>query len=209
MPSLELLSAEAFSDREMAQKSLEAWALGLPDDAAVRLLQHVKTSDDPEVRARCLAVLRRLADEDYKKQGQGYIGIRMQDELSPVPGRAKPMWGIRVMQVVAGSAAEQADLRMNDLVVGMEGYDWPVGEASAWFRNQVMNLKPGEVVNLEIVRQKEIQRIQIKLGKMPAILKQGIRFGGAFESPEEAEAREREEHYQVWLEKLVKASQSP
>ena len=48
-------------------------------------------ADDPEVRERCLAILRDLVNDEYLKDGEGYIGIRMQDEMATaVPGDVKP-----------------------------------------------------------------------------------------------------------------------
>lgn len=208
-PSLDLraefgkLASEDFAVREGAQAALATWALQDPTQSASIVLAESLHSEDPEVRERCQAILRRLADAEYATQGEGYIGIRMMDELTAVPGQAKPRWGIRVLQVVAGSAAEQAGMQMNDVVVGMVDFNWPAGEATAPFRERVMQFKPGDRIVLEVLRDRRVERVAVKLGKMPAILKQGIRFGGAIDSPQAVEERERDAFYRKWLEKLM------
>ena len=209
IPSLAGLVSEKFEEREATQKQLAEWGLKQPETAASRLLVEVKATQEPEIRERCLAVLRTLADQEYQKQGSGYIGIRMQDEKVQVPGKPQPQWGVRVVQVVAGSAAEKAGLQMNDMVVGMEGLAWPAGEASMLFREQVMKLKPGSVLRLDVLRDKQVRRVDVVLGRMPAILKRGVMIGGALEDPAEAERRERDEHYRQWLEKRISEANSP
>jgi C-terminal processing protease CtpA/Prc len=95
------------------------------------LYRQSRVADDPEVRERCLGVLRELVNDEYLSEGEGYIGIRMRDEVAAaVPGDANPRNAIRVMQVVPDSAAERAGLLVDDLIVGLNDLVWRDGPAS-------------------------------------------------------------------------------
>ncbi len=93
------LQSEEFRQREQGQGALLEWARQQPARAVTdELLRLSASADDPEVRDRCLRVLRDLVHDEYLLEGEGYMGIRMLDELANVPGDPRPRSVIRVIQ---------------------------------------------------------------------------------------------------------------
>ena len=61
------LRAEEFRKRESAQAQLLTWAREQREPAIDELLLQSRIADDPEVRERCLGVLRDLVGDEYLK----------------------------------------------------------------------------------------------------------------------------------------------
>lgn len=161
------LAAEKFAIREKAQAELLDWSHTQRDAAMDELFRQSQNADEPEVRQRCLAVLQELVNDDYLKSGEGYVGIMMQDELARVPGDENPRSAIRLGHVVPNSAGDQAGLKPNDLIVGMNEEIWKDGPASPPFKKKIRTLKPGTRVTLKVLRDGNLQDIVVKLGKRP------------------------------------------
>jgi len=161
------LASEKFTIREKAQAELLDWSRTQREAAMDELFRQSKDADEPEVRQRCLAVLRELVNDDYLKSGEGYVGIQMQDEIARVPGDQNPRSVIRLWQVVPNSAGDQAGLKANDLIAGMNEEVWREGPASLEFKENIRKLKPGTKVTLKVLRDGNLQDIVVKLGKRP------------------------------------------
>lgn len=161
------LKSDEFQTRETAQTELLAWARQRPNDAMDALYGASRTNGDPEVRERCLAVLRELVIDEYLKDGEGFIGIRLQEETALVPGDAKPRSVIRVIQVVRDSAAQQAGVKLNDLIAGLDDKIWHDESAVEPFMAHIRQLKPGSRVILRILRNGEMIDLEVKLGRRP------------------------------------------
>ena len=195
------LKSEEFRQREDAQAELLAWARRQADGATDELLRQSRVADDPEVRERCLDVLRELVNDEYLKDGEGFIGIQMLDELANVPGDPKPRGVIRVILVVADSAAQQAGLQVNDLIAGMGDLVWHEGGAS-------LDL-PGENPPIEAQHQGHAQSLaqwqpdgsRSQIGSAPAA--GGLRcFSTSGKSDlEAAERAAKEAYFRRWLER--------
>lgn len=199
------LSNENFRKREDAQAGLLEWVRGLGEPAAEALLGLSVATTDPEVRERCSGVLRDWVSDEYLKNGKGYVGIMMQDELAVVQGDPKPRCVIRVTHVVPDSAAEKAGLQLNDLVVGLGDETWHDGSASNSFKARIQDFKPNTKVKLRILRNGNPSDIEVVLGKRPAILEQQ-EFIDPFLNPgqldlEGAERDAKEDHFRKWLER--------
>ncbi len=198
------LKSEDFHKREAAQSELVKWARGQADPAVDELLRLSKEADDPEVRERCTGVLRDLVNDEYLKDGEGYIGIRMQDELANVPGDPKPRCVIRVIQVVPDSAAQQAGLQLNDLIAGLGDQAWHDGAASLSFGEKIRQLKPSSKVTLKVMRNGGLMDVEVKLGRRPPILDQP--FLDPFMDPsnvdlDAAERAAKDAYFRKWLER--------
>lgn len=166
--TLENFKSEDFRTRETAQANLLEWSRKNPGIATDRLFVLSQTADDPEVGERCLAVLRELIGDEYLKEGEGYIGIRMQDEISnTIPGDPKPRSVIRILQVVADSPAHQAGLKLNDLIAGLEDRVWRDGAASISFMQTVREFKPATRITLRVVRDNKLLDVPVKLARRP------------------------------------------
>ena len=98
---------------------------------------------------------------------RGYMGIQF-EELTPGVaaslGLAKDTKGVTIVDVVEGSAAEEAGLQQYDVIVELDGQ--PV-EGGNEFLNRVAMLKPGSKVNLVVIRDGKRKPVTIKLGKRP------------------------------------------
>ena len=193
------LNSEEFRKRETAQSELLTWARERPEQAMDELFRQSRVADDPEVRERCLAVLRELVSDEYLREGEGYIGIRMQDELANVPDDPKPRAVIRVIQVVDDSAAEKAGIRINDLIVGIGDQIWREGGASLPFTGVIRQLKPNSKITLKILRDGKLMDTEVKLGRRP-LMADNLFFMDPQTDLDAAERAAKEAYFRRWLE---------
>lgn len=192
------LASEKFQTRKEAQEKLLKWAREQGEPATVELLRLNKEAEDPEVRERCLAVLKDLVNDEYLKDGKGYVGIKMGDEFANVPGDDKPRAVIRITQVMPESAAEVAGLKVNDLIVGLGDEVWHQGLASMPFGERVRNLKPETKIQLKILRDGAVKDFEVKLGRRP-FYADNLFFEGDEEDLEAAEQEAKEAYFRKWL----------
>lgn len=197
---LAALRSDEFQVREKAQAELLAWSRERPRMAMDELFRASRSAEDPEVRERCLDVLRELVNDEYLKEGEGFIGIRMQDEMAKVPGDPEPRIAIRVTQVVPDSAAQMAGLKINDLIVGLDNKVWRVGSALGPFSESIRQIKPGTRVTLRVLRDGQLLDLAVVLGRRP------LHADNPFldESQVDIEAAERaarEAYFRRWLER--------
>ena len=196
------LKSEEFRQRESAQADLLAWARKQAEPAMDELFRHSRVADDPEVRERCLDVLRELVNDEYLKDGEGFIGIQMLDEWAKegIPGDPKPRGVIRVILVVADSAAQQAGLQVNDLIAGMDDLVWRERAASLLFREQIRQLKPNTKVTLKVLRNGNLMDIDVTLGRRP-LNADILFFNPRPVDPEAAERVAKDAYFRRWLER--------
>ena len=189
------LSSEEFAKREAAQAELLEWARKSTKSAASELVRLSEGDDDPEIRKRALQVLRALADADYLSEGQGYLGILMQEEFLEAGQEGNGKAGIRVLDVMKGSPAEKADLRRGDLIVSLDGKGWQGVGVVTEFGNTVSAKKPLVEVTLMVKRgEPDPIAVTMKLGKRPV---PDLRMAGGDLGLLEDQAKER--HFKEWL----------
>lgn len=193
------LGAEDFRTREKAQAEIVDWARLQPEAAMEVLYQQSRNATDPEIRERCIAVLRILVGDEYLKDGEGYIGIRMQDEIANVPGDPKPRGVIRVIQVVPGSAAEAAGLKLNDLIAGLNDTVWHEESIAFAFGDKIRQFKPNTKVTLKILREGKLIDVEVKLGRRPLFAENPF-LNETDEDIAEAEKAAREAYFRRWLD---------
>lgn len=199
LPTITKLKSEEFRTREEAQRELLEWARRHPKGAMDELFRQSRVADNPEVRERCLDVLRELVNDEYLKDGEGYIGIQMMDAVVAVPGDPAPRSGIRVMQVVPDSAAERAGLRQNDLIVELDKQIWRDGPVLLLFAEKIRGMKPGSQIVLKILRDGKLEDLRVTLGRRPLIPDQAFLDNRAVDL-EAAERAAREAYFQRWME---------
>ena len=193
--SLAGLGSQQFREREVAQAELLEWARGQPGPAMDELLRQSRVADDPEVRERCLSVLRALVIDEYLNEGEGYIGIGLKDENSDVPGEPKPRGVIRVTMVQPDSPAEHAGIRQNDLIVGINGEVWQ----EILFRANVRMMKPNTKVDLKILRDGGLVDLSVTLGRRPLSADPPFTLDGQILDPEAMERAAKEAYFRRWL----------
>jgi len=190
------LGSAEFVLREKAQAELLAWALKHQQAATPELLTLIREENDPEVRKRALVILKELANADYLSDGQGYLGILMQEEPLEAVQDGKMRFGIRILDVMKGSPAEQAQLKMGDLIISLDGKAWEEIGAVTAFSESIAAKKPLVEVILMVKRPEgDPVRVTVKLGKRPI---PDLRAGGDLGVLEQ-QAKER--HFKQWLKK--------
>lgn len=195
----ENLSSPEFQKRESAQADLLAWARQNSEPAMAEFFNQSQTANDPEVRERCVEILRNLVGDEYLKEGEGFIGIALglNDEVIAVPGDSTPRNAIRVVGVRADTPGQLAGMQLNDLIVELEGTTWRGVEASSLFREKVKAMKPDSHADLTILRDGKLVEIKVKLGRRP--LMADMFFNGLNFDSGAAERAAKEAYFNRWL----------
>jgi predicted metalloprotease with PDZ domain len=194
------LSAAQFDRRESSQADLLDWARQNPEPAMNELYKQSRVAVDPEARARCIEVLRTLVGEEYMKEGEGYIGIALSDEIHKVPGEAVPRNVIRVTEVRGDTPGKKAGIELNDFIVGLEGKGWLDNEGSALFRERIRSMKPESNAGLTILRDGKLMELKVRLGRRP--LAADFLFNGLNVDSEGAERAAKEAYFNRWLSQM-------
>jgi predicted metalloprotease with PDZ domain len=162
------LEADEFNEREISQAKLLEWAKSEKNPPIRQLAELAESAEEPEVRQRCSRILKGLSDADYFSEGQGFLGIFMQDEIGAVEGDDQQRAIIRITGVFTNSPAAKAGLNVGDVIVAIDGEIWRNQEAMISFKNTVSKKKPTQEVVLK-VRGKDNQLVDLKviLGKNP------------------------------------------
>jgi membrane-associated protease RseP (regulator of RpoE activity) len=193
---LEGLASEQFKVRESSQAEIEKWVDENGQVGVAAIYRVHRDSEDPEVRLRCLRVLRSRSDKDYMNEGQGYLGVQLADEILDLPGNDEPKTGIRVNYVMPGSQAELAGIKAGDVIVSMDGKK--VGPTDEFIKI-VASYKPLRKVIFTIKRlgEEPVIEVTVILGKRPV---QDLRMMyGADLGQLEKDARDK--HFEEWLKK--------
>jgi len=196
---LENLKSEVFLKREGAQAELLAWAHTHAEPARDALYQHSRVAAEPEVRKRCLAVLRELVVDEYLKEGEGYLGIRTLDEFANIPGDPKPRSVIRVIQIIPDSAAQQAGLLLNDLIAALDDQVWYKTQVSLAFTGKIRQFKPNTRITLTVLREGKLLELRVTLGRRP-LNADTLFFDPRQIDLESAEKAAKDGYFRRWLE---------
>ncbi len=113
--------------------------------------------------------IRTVADELIKngRVDRGFIGI----QYAPLSPRAAvalglpPAAGIQISQVVPGSPAAQAGLRVNDVVTKLN--DQQIDQAHP-LQSLLLKFRPGDRVRLTIIRDTATQTVEVTLATRPS-----------------------------------------
>jgi serine protease Do len=116
------------------------------------------------------------------KVSRGYLGLYAQDVT---PEMAKPLGlreaaGVVVAQVEENSPAENAGLKVTDVILEINGKKVTSYDA---FRNEVAMLKPGSRIELRVLRDGKPLDLAVTLGERPAA---AVQKGPSAPAPEQA-----------------------
>lgn len=198
--ALFLLKSDDFRERERAQADLYVWSLKQPQTAMELLYEQTRASADPEVRERCLDVLRELVNDEHIEGGEGYIGIHMQAAMADVPGEFKPRVAIRVSHVVPDSAGALAGMNVNDLILELESQILLHNDVIESFSDKIRQLKPGNKIKLRILRNEKLFDLIVVLGKRPLFANNSFFLEHSLNN-EAAEQAARDSYFRLWLER--------
>jgi S1-C subfamily serine protease len=105
---------------------------------------------------------------DTGSYARAYLGISAQ----PIVGQdGQSIAGEGVMEVTAGTPAEEAGLQAGDVITAVDGVT--IDGDHQFINEAIMNHKPGDTVTLTIDRNGQSQDITVTLGTRPADLTQG------------------------------------
>jgi membrane-associated protease RseP (regulator of RpoE activity) len=196
------LASDDFKQREAAQTELLAWARAHPSGASQEIWERYRSSPDPEVRQRCLTVLRELITELYLSEGPGFLGIGMTYGSVVLPGEIAPAHAVLVTTVRQGTPANRAGIQAGDMIVRLDGKRWADESSPEKFSEQIAAKKPGVAVKLGIVRDGKSVELDAVLVRRPANL-QLLRFGLP-EADEAAEERAAiDAYFKGWLNERI------
>ena len=187
-----------FRIREKAQSELLAQSRQKPERAMDELFRLSRSSGDPEIRLRCVAILRDLLKDQYMKEGQGFVGIGRLDKTVDIAGRTGPCHGVLVTSVRNGTPAERSGIRVGDLIISLNGGEWKQGIASETFADQIAAMRPGTKVTLAIYRDDKKIDVDLVLVRRPAGLPMEFMLGQTFD-PEKAENDALEAFFRDWF----------
>ena len=100
------------------------------------------------------------------KVSRGFLGLGAQDVDADAAGLLdlKDATGIVIAEIVSGSPADKAGLKVNDVILAINGKKIQSYDA---FRNEVAMLSPGSKVRLEISRGGKTRELTATLGERP------------------------------------------
>jgi len=197
---VEGLAAEDFKVREDSQSKLLEWAKTKEESAAPELFKISKTSEEPEVRQRCLDVLKGLSDQDYLKEGKGFLGITMQAEEARLPGKENLVPAVRINSIVKSGPAEKVGLNVGDSIITLNGVAFQGNDVLSEFSGAIGAMKPLNKVVLGIRRANgNVEDVEVVLARHPGenltVLPQNLHL---------LDERAREQHFKMWLKELDK-----
>lgn len=196
-PLVKGLASEEFAEREKSQQALTEWAQQHPGLATKLIYELAVNDEDPEVRERCLVVLKALSEDDYLSEGFGYLGVSMVPELMQLDGNAKLRGMIRLTDVMVDSPAAKAGLQRNDLLAEVDGLTWEGMDIINGFQEYIGKQKPRTKVKMMVKRGgiDELMEVEVTLGRRPvANLEVGMDL-------EFLDQRARQRHFEEWLKR--------
>lgn len=180
------LGAPELEVRNRAQDVLSAKGAERPRQTITELAGFYRTAEDLEVQARLEVILRELAREWMFYLPPGFLGINFQ-----MIGYGEGSRATEVRQVIPGGAADQAGLKMGDLILKLGDVD--IGELSNQeaFVAYVATFRPGTKLFLEIKRGDTFLTLPLEVGVRGMAQLDVVKF-----------SEQEEEKLQKWLEGL-------
>lgn len=195
---MDRLKSEDFKQRESAQVELQKWGVAGGETAMREIQRQSSRVQDPEQKERCLAALRAILRERFLKEGEGFIGVRMQDDQVILPNDPNPHFVIRVIDALPGYAAQLAGVRANDVIVSVNGKDWREPMASHPLIEQIRQMKPSTKITLGIFRGGKLIDVVVVLGRRPVLANNPMQ-GNSAEEFREAEQKAMDIYFNRWL----------
>lgn len=193
------LGSSSFYDREEGQSELLQWGRLSPNVAKTELLTRTRTDQEPEVRARCMEVLHELVIDDYLRDGDGYIGIALSQEMGRVPQDPKLRSVIRVTQVQPNTPASRAEILVGDFIVGLNREIWYDADAYVNFLETIKRLKPNTKVSLQIMRVGVVSDVLVTLMRRPSALGAPLFLNPTAADLEGSERAAKEAYFREWM----------
>ncbi|NPA58656.1 MAG: trypsin-like serine protease [Aquificae bacterium] len=99
----------------------------------------------------------------YGRVKRGWLGVLVQ-ELSPkVKKKLGISYGVQVIKVFRNSPAYKSGIKAGDIILKIKGKEIL---SPSDLKYMASRLKPGEIVEVEFIRGKEVKKVQIKVGEL-------------------------------------------
>ncbi len=155
------LGGPDYAKRESAHQKLKQ----LPEDDLVLLARYYRHADDFETRIRIEEIaiqaffIRSLPDVT------GFLGVSAPEVYSRMDSRVpRGMTGFKISHVVPGSSAEVIGLRLNDLIVAIDGETFLEGADFRALANQMRIRRAGMLMRLDFYRGYGRKSVRFPLG---------------------------------------------
>ena len=100
----------------------------------------------------------------YGKVIRGWLGVYIEDLSPEIARKFGVKQGVLITKVMRGSPAEKGGLKSGDVIVEFNGE--PVKSVSD-LQLKVINTKPGEQINVKVIRDAHKKVFTVKIGQMP------------------------------------------
>ncbi|MFK7910726.1 MAG: PDZ domain-containing protein [Akkermansiaceae bacterium] len=211
---LDKMNADDFEIRNKAYLAVREWAQKNLESSPEKLHRVWRSSKQPEVRTRCFELMKEMAIQRKFGKGRGFIGIRMQETRVQDPGGKDLLAGVQVSQVMPETPGEKAGLKMNDIILGVDKFDFGKAQAQPQqrgfgfqlntgvltrFGDYIQSKQPDETITLHILRQGNKMDIKVKLMKRPASADIDA-FGGR----QVDRAQQQKAYFDEWLKSMTR-----
>ena len=143
---------------------------------AVELKRIYRSEHDHEIRLRLLEIAEHLFMRTAQEQMGGFLGISLRavDDRDD-PRLSEGQAAIRVEQVLPGTAADRAGLRVKDLIIAVEDESLDIAKHdTSEFITLIGSKLPGTAIRLVVLRDKEPFQVTVVLGHKPVTSMQGL-----------------------------------
>ena len=164
---LTMLGHPKYKMRELATVRLKRVPREELSDALIQLYHN---TNDYEVKLRIKEIAQTIFLIEHV---EGFLGVGLEQKLlthATEPRLNENTSGIRISHVFPDSAANEAGLRLNDIVVACDGKKLPPGDANdatKGFRALVSSKRPGDRVRLKVLRGQRLLDVDVTLRGRP------------------------------------------
>ena len=95
---------------------------------------------------------------------RGWLGIIIQEITPEITEAIGVKEGILIAQVMKGSPAERAGLKVGDIIIALNGRKL---DSVRDLQLSIMKTKPGTIVSLTVIRKGSKREVKVKVGKLP------------------------------------------
>ena len=95
---------------------------------------------------------------------RGWLGVVIQEVTPDIAEAIGVREGIIIAQVIKGSPADRAGLKVGDIIVALNGKKM---DSVRDLQISIMRTKPGTVVTLTVIREGKKREIKVKIGELP------------------------------------------
>lgn len=146
---IETLGAESFQARGKAGDAILNRSRDETEKVAARLLQHMRTNLDPEIRFQSGDILKRIFELVVLGKGTSEFGIKLgwfvEDDGKTIV--TQPM----VLEVIEGGPAGKSGLRKGDVITAIDGKSCRDIDGKQKLMRVLVSASPGKIVTFQVM----------------------------------------------------------